>query len=283
MKYYLLWIIPVLLLSCSQKEATEKSTLKPASAYFPKEKTPVLVVGTFHFDYPNLDVSKTQDEDKIDVLKAPKKSEVTELVAYIKKFKPTKIAIEAFPNWEATQKLKAYNSGAYREERDERFQLGIRIAHELKLDTLYAIDSDNLSEDLEKIDSTYIQNLFKDFDFQNEDPYNGYMMDWFKEEGKLAAKTNLLELFKLINSKEWQQYGYGAYLVGDFKLDTNRGADILSIWWYNRNLRIFRNLQKMTAGKNDRLLVIFGNGHASILRQLLDASPEYEFVEFDSL
>ncbi len=283
MKQYALACIAVLLFSCSQKEAFKKSTLKPASAYFPKEKTRVLVVGTFHFDYPNLDVSKTQDADKIDVLKEPKKSEVTELVAYIEKFKPTKIAIEAFPNWEATRKLKAYNSGEYRNERDERFQLGMRIAHELNLDTIYAIDSDNLSEDIEKRDSTYIQNLFKEYDFQNDDPYNGYMMDWFKEEGKLASKTNLLELFKLINSKEWQQYGYGAYLVGDFKLDDNRGADILSIWWYNRNLRIFRNLQKMTAGKDDRILVIFGNGHASIFRQLLEASPEYEFVEFDSL
>jgi len=30
-------------------------------------------------------------------------------------------------------------------------------------------------------------------------------------------------------------------------------------------------------------LVIFGNGHAAILRQLLEASPQYEFVEFSSL
>ena len=93
----------------------------------------------------------------------------------------------------------------------------------------------------------------------------------------------LLEFFKLINSKEWHDYGYGAYLVGDFKLENNRGADYLSIWWYNRNLRIFRNLQKITESENDRILVIFGNGHASIFRQLIEASPEYDFVEFDSL
>ena len=31
------------------------------------------------------------------------------------------------------------------------------------------------------------------------------------------------------------------------------------------------------------ILVIFGNGHAAILRQFLEASPQYEFVEFSSL
>jgi len=270
-----------LLFSCAEQK--KETTLKKASEYFPDEKTQVLVVGTFHFNYPGLDYNKTLEDDKIDVLKEPKKSEVTELVEYIKKFKPNKIAIEAFDKWEATAKLNDYKTGEYRDKRDERYQLGMRIANELQLDTLYAIDSWGLSDHMAETDSLYINNLFKDFDFQNEDPFNQYMTDWFNEESNLPSKTNLLRFFKLINSKEAHEYGYGAYLVGDFKLENYRGADILSIWWYNRNLRVFRNLQKITESKNDRILVIFGNGHASIFRQLLEASPEYDFVEFDSL
>jgi hypothetical protein len=92
-----------------------------------------------------------------------------------------------------------------------------------------------------------------------------------------------LDFLKHLNSKESHQYGFGVYLVGDFKLDNHRGADILSIWWYNRNLRIFRKLQEITEDKNDRILVIIGNGHAEILRQLIESSPEYEFIEFDSI
>jgi hypothetical protein len=92
--------------------------IKNSSTFFPKEKTQVLVVGTFHFDYPGLDVIKTEDKDKIDVLTEPKKSEITELVNYIKKFKPTKIAIEAFPSWKATEKLRKYKNGEYKEKRD---------------------------------------------------------------------------------------------------------------------------------------------------------------------
>lgn len=274
--------VAIICFACN-KQNKNQQIFKPVSKYFPEEKIKVLVVGTFHFDYPGLDAHKTSDEDKIDVLKEPKKSEVTELVEYIKKFKPNKIAIEAFDRWKATEKLKEYKNGEHRDKRDERYQLAMRIANELQLDTLYAIDANTMSEDLEKIDSSYTNSLFKDFDFQSDDPYNKYVYDWITEDEKIIPKVNLLDYFKHFNSKESHQYGYGAYLVGDFKLDNLRGADILASWWYNRNLRIFRKLQEITEGPNDKILVIFGNGHAAILRQLLEASPEYEFVEFDSL
>ena len=273
-----------MIFSCAKKkESPGESKLKPPSEYFPKEKVKVLVVGTFHMDYPGLDVNKTADEDKIDVLVEPKKSEVTELVEYIKAFKPTKIAIEAFQDWKATDKLKGYNKGEFRDERDERFQIAIRLASELKLDTLYSINATSYDEDLLKLDSIYFEKLFRDFDFQSDDPYNEYYQKWFKEETRSISNTNLLEYFKHINSRESHQYGFGVYLVGDFKLDNGRGADILSIWWYNRNLRIFRKLQEITESTKDRILVVFGNGHAEILRQLLESSPEYEFIEFDNI
>lgn len=261
----------------------QSQAIQPASSHFPKERAKVLLVGTFHFGYPNLDAHKTTDDNKIDVLSEPKKSEVTELVSYIKKFKPTKIAIEATPDWKAAEKLARYKQGEFRDKRDERFQLGMRIASEMGLDTIYSLDSNSFTQDLEKRDSVYVDNLFKDFDFQSDDPYNTRFKNWYAYEESLPKKTNLLRYFKHFNSRESHQLGYGAYLTGDFKLDDTRGADILSIWWYNRNLRIFRKLQQITQSPQDRILLIFGNGHAAILRQLLECSPEYEFVEFDSL
>ena len=283
MQYFkFLFILSIFIFSCATKEK-EETLLKPMSDYFPKEKAKVLVVGTFHMDYPGLDAFKTSEEDKIDVLVEPKKSEVTELVEYIKKFKPNKIAIEAYESWNAAEKLKQYKNGEHRDKRDERYQLAIRIANELQLDTIYAIDSGSMTDDLEKIDSSYTKALFKDFDFQSEDVYNQYYKNWFEEEDKIIPKVKLLDYFKHINSRESHHYGYGAYLIGDFKMDNLKGADIISSWWYNRNLRIFRKLQIITESPKDRILVIFGNGHAAILRQLLEASPEYEFVELDSL
>lgn len=273
----------LIVLLFSAAVTAQNQPIKPASSHFPKERAKVLLVGTFHFGYPNLDAHKTTDGNKIDVLAEPKKSEVTELVGYIKKFKPTKIAIEATPDWKAAEKLSRYKKGELRDKRDERFQLGMRIANEMNLDTIYSLDASNFSQDLEKLDSVYAEKMFKDFDFKSDDPYNALFTQWYNYEESLPQKTNLLRYFKHFNSRESHRLGYGAYLTGDFKLDDTRGADILSIWWYNRNLRIFRKLQQITQSPKDRILVIFGNGHAAILRQLLECSPEYEFVEFDSL
>lgn len=210
--------------------------VKSPSSFFGNQKIPVLVVGTFHFNYPNLDVIKIKENDKIDVLSNPKKEEITQIVNYIKKFKPTKIAIEADSSWGATEKLRRYKKGELRDKRDERYQLGIRIAAELNIDTIFSIDAESLDSELIQLDSAYFKNMFKDFDFKTNDTIWKIYKKWFEYEDRLPSKMNLLKYLKRINSREYHRLEYGAYLVGDFKLDNQRGADILSIWWYNRNL-----------------------------------------------
>jgi len=271
------------LLNTSLVFAQKKTVIPSPSSFFPKERAKVLFVGSFHFHYPGLDAHVTANDDKVDVLSENKKREVTELVNYIKKFKPTKIAIEAFPEWKATEKLREYKKGAHRMKRDERYQLGLRIANEMNLDTIYAIDDDSMVSQLMTLDSTYIKKLFKDYDYQSDDPFNKMYKAWYVNEDKLRSKLDLLSYFKYINTRAYHYTGHGAYLVGDFKLPDKRGADALAINWYSRNLRIFRKLQEITEGPADRILVIFGAGHGSILRQLLESSPEYEFIEFDGL
>ena len=287
-RVFFVFLIAFICHSCVKKEAAAdtakgETLLKSPGDYFPKERAQVLVVGTFHFNYPNLDAIKAAEEDKIDVLTEPKKSEVTDLVHYIEKFRPTKIAIEANENWYATRKLREYKEGKYRDQRDERFQLGMRIATELNLDTLYAVDANSMADTLEILNKEYTDALFRDYDFKSDDPLNQMGIDYINEENKLVSKVNLKDYIAHMNSRESHRFGYGFYLIGDFKLGGFRGADVLASWWYNRNVRIFRNIQKMTSGPEDRILLIIGNGHAAVLRQLFECSPEYDFVEFDSL
>ncbi|MDX1463555.1 MAG: DUF5694 domain-containing protein [Marinirhabdus sp.] len=294
MKKIILLPLLLFLFACNTKETntttsseanptTPITELKSPATFFPSERAKVLVVGTFHFDYLGLDEHKTAEDDKIDVLKEPKKSEVTELVEYIKKFKPTKIAIEANPNWDATKKLREYKEGQHRDKRDERYQLAMHVASDLQLDTLYQVNSYSMSQDLYKKDSIFLKSIVGEVDWEYKDPLWGGFEKWMAYDDKIIPKTNLTEYFKYINSEENHQYGYGIYLLGSFKSDNNQGADYLSIWWYNRNLRIFRNIIGITENPEDRIMVIIGNGHAAILRDLFEASPEYEFVEFDSL
>lgn len=259
---------------------------KKPSEYFPDPKTKVLVVGSFHFDYPNQDAHKTEKSDQVDVLEPKTATEVTELINYIKKFKPTKIAIEAWPNWKANEKLKEYKEGKHRDQRDERYQLAMRLATELKLNELYSIDAnsvlDDLTEKFGKTDSLYFKNMLKDYDFLNDDRISKQYNTFIKNTERKNFKS-ILDMFKYMNSKEYHQYEYGAYLTGDFKLREHDGADLLALYWYNRNLRMFRKIQEIPKNAEDRILVIAGNGHATVFRQLFTISPEYDYVEFSSL
>lgn len=272
-----------IILLCLSAWATAQ---KKPSDYFQNPRTKVMVVGTFHFDYPNLDAHKIKKEDQVDVL-APKTSkEVTDLVDYIKKFKPTKIAIEAWPNWNANQKLKEYKEGKLQDKRDERYQLAMRIANELKLDELFSIDAGSILSDLMKqfgkTDSLYFQKLTEGYDYKSDDPVTQLYTNLYKSAEPKNFKS-LLDTFHYMNSKEFHQYGYGAYLSGDFKLRQYDGADILALNWYDRNLRMFRNIQNIPHSNEDKILVIVGNGHAAVLRQFFTFSAEYDFIEFSSM
>jgi len=288
MKSTLLLLSALIFFSCSDTatnttETETKSVLKSASEFYPKDRAQVLVVGTFHFNYPGLDELKTEESDKIDVLKEPKKSEVTDLVAYIKKFKPTKIAIEAHQGYGWNDKFKAYKKGEHRDKRDERYQLAMRIAAETNLDTLYTADATSLKNDLYMRDSTLLNSLTKRIDWELDDPYWPIAEKYFKYREQQIKNTHLIDVFKHLNTRESHNTNFGLYLTGAFATGEGQGADHLSMWWYNRNARIFANIVNITEGPEDRILVIFGNGHAAILRQFFEASPQYDFVEFNSL
>jgi Family of unknown function (DUF5694) len=241
------------------------------------------LVGCFHFDYPDLDAHVTKPEDRLDVLSTSRQREMERLVSYIKRFKPNKIAIEATEEWKATSKLRAYRSGLMELGRDERYQIGFKLAVAMDLDTLYSIDAKNLAQELDVRDQKLVDSLFQDYDFESNDILTRCSKEWFEYEDSLAKHSKLLRYFKHCNSIESHRYGYGTYLIGDFELGDHRGADVLSIWWYNRNLRIYRKIQQLSENSKDRILVIIGNGHASLLRQFLECSPEFELVEFGSL
>ncbi|MBQ0147623.1 MAG: hypothetical protein KBS93_04100, partial [Flavobacteriaceae bacterium] len=77
---------------------------------------------------------------------------------------------------------------------------------------------------------------------------------------------------------------FGAYISGgQFESKKFEGPDALSMFWMNRNLRIFKNIKSINYSKDDRILVIFGLAHIPILKWFFECSPEFEVTEFSSL
>lgn len=285
-------LLLALIASCNPKQqpkeetsqtVTPLDTLKSPRDFYPKERAQVLVVGSFHFEYPGLDKHKAKDDNKIDVLEEPKKSELKALTDYITKFKPNKVAIEARPKWNTMEKYRGYRNGKYTDKRDERYTIAMQVASNMGLDTLYAVDTNSLLDDLFKKDSMLVKSLTNKIDWDAPDPYWDMATGYLDYKDAVIPNMHLLDYFKYMNSVEAHRANYGLYLTGTMGKADGQTADNLSMWWYNRNLRIFSKLVGLTEGPEDRIMVVMGNGHASLLRHLFEASPQYDFVEFSSL
>lgn len=60
------------------------------------------------------------------------------------------------------------------------------------------------------------------------------------------------------------------------------GAD-LPADWYRRNIRIFSNVVRLVDSPNERVLVIFGNGHLGWLRQDFSIDPNVRLRKLGEL
>jgi hypothetical protein len=236
------------------------------------EPAQVLVLGTYHFHNPGLDVVQTEVAD---VLSAQKQAEIAAVVEAIARFRPTRIAVEKLP---ASAHLldslyAAYRAGRHELSRDETQQLGFRLAGRFGHPRLYAFDHGG------------------EFPFgavmqyaQTHDPaFVGFVQ---AELGRITAESNrqqreytVGEILRMANEPRKLAADHGMYMrfarVGAG--DSFVGADLLSKW-YDRNIRMFGNLQRM-AEPGDRVLVIVGSGHAPILRELVTYDPAMSLVE----
>lgn len=285
------FITTALLFSLVQLSAIAQTELPdPDSILIGDKNIPkVLLVGSFHFAYYNLDAHVTEEKDQVKVLSPQRQKEMKDLVEYISRYKPTKIVVESGRNTGyLMHNYRAYQSGQHPLESDEIEQIGFRLLEKFGLDTLYGCDDGTLAWDLydhkdSLIMHPILDSLYEDWDFRSQDPMSLAYSQLYDFSDKYALGHSLLEKFKFMNSVKMYERGYGAYLCGDFTLGDTRGADALAMHWYSRNLRIFRHIQQLNAKPDDRILVLFGAGHMGILYQLFKSSPEFHLVDFDVL
>ncbi len=249
----------------------------------------VFLIGSFHFAYYNFDAHKTDKDAQVDIKSPDKQKQLAELLDYVARFKPTKIVVEGGRNTGYLMKrYRAYRAGTRELGKEETEQIGFRLLEKFHLDTLYGVDDIPLVSSFnDSRDSNLLRpimdSIYKDWDFKSDDPMSKRYTQWYDYKDRVTVKNSLLSFFKYFNSDKVLNRGYGAYLVGDFKLGNTRGADALAMHWESRNLRIFRHIQQITTSPDDRILVLFGQGHIQILKHLFECSPEYKLVKFNDL
>jgi len=234
-------------------------------------KPRVLVLGVFHMDNPNLDYVKSTADD---MLSPRRQAEIRELVDRLKTFQPTKIALEAPAGTTNLQKkYDLYRGGQASLGRDEREQLGFRLAGELRHATVYPVDSPremDIGAVLQAATAAGQGSLAEIL--QKDLACIGQVME------SLSARS-LLEQLRFHNGPESVELNRMYMLLaeaGDAKKPV--GVEQLS-GWYDRNLRIAVNVLRLADSPEDRILVIFGSGHGPLLRHYLRESPRVDLVD----
>ena len=239
----------------------------------------VMVLGTWHFENPGLDLVNVQADD----VRTPKRQcELRAIARALAQFRPTKIMVERVP---ATPDLvdsgfRGYTPAQLVQRKDERVQIGYRLAQVLGHDRVYAID-----EQPSPGEPDYFP-FGRVMQFAQANNQIGRLQAGMAqvEADKKAfeerqARTNLANLLIQTNEPSPWRAGIGGYYemlrVGNTQ--EQPGAE-LNAYWYMRNAKIFGKLMTVTQ-PGDRVLVIFGGSHAYWLRHFAREAIGFQDVD----
>jgi Family of unknown function (DUF5694) len=254
--------VPALALTLAIGRAhTQQSTPQP-------DRAEVLVLGVYHMANPGHDIFNMKADD---VLAPKRQQEIAQLMEVLKRFRPTKIAIEADPWSQRTSKeYSDYLGGKYTLSTNEIDQIGYRLAKELGHQRVYPVDADG------EFPWPRVVNYAKGSGRSKElDTIMGEIGDMVKAQDAYLASHTVLETLLYMNAdaKVAQDVGY-YYREAHFGEGGDwAGADLVADW-FRRNMRIYTNVVKLVDSPNDRILVIFGNGHLGWLREDFASDPE---------
>jgi len=253
-------------LSFGQQAPTEKSSARAE----------VLVLGVYHMANPGRDIFNMQADD---VLSPKRQVELTELLEVLKKFQPTKIAIEADPYGRRRQEYDNYLAGKHTLSRNENDQIGYRLAKELGHKAIYPVDADG------EFPWPRVVNYAKGSGRSKElEAIMAEVGSMVKAQGEYLASHTVLETLLYMNAdakvaENIAFYYREAHLgePGDWA-----GPDLVSDW-FRRNMRIYSNVVKLVDSPNERVLVIYGAGHLGWLRNNFASDPTFRLRKLSEL
>lgn len=242
-------------------------------------QTEIMTLGVFHFSYPNLDAVKTDEKDQVSVLEEPWQIEIQAICKALEEFRPTIIAVEFTPDLQNRMDslFVAYQNNSYSLGKNEVFQLGFRLAKALGLQKVHCVDDTGKHyENTNAIfnDSTRLKKL-TDY-YHNE---RNTLYEVSVSSRKIHSITNA---FIESNHPERIKERLANYLHHPFKYEETMGdftgVDFETGRWFNRNLRIFRNIQRLPYTSEDRILLIIGSEHLNLLNHFFEVSKEFHLV-----
>ena len=226
----------------------------------------VMVLGTWHFDNPGQDVVNVQSED----VRTPRRQcELQAIARALAQFRPTKIMVERVSTSAdlVDSGFRGFTPAQLVQQKDERVQIGYRLAHLLRHDKVYAVDEQPSPGEPDYFPFGRVMQYA-----QTNNQMGRLQAGIAQVEADKKAfeerqrRTNLATLLVETNEPSPWRTGISGYyeMLTVGSAQEQPGAE-LNAYWYMRNAKIFGKL--MTVAKpGDRVLVIFGGSHVYWLR-----------------
>jgi hypothetical protein len=256
------------LLMCLAVAAADAKDDAPAPA-----PAKVMMLGVFHFANPGFDQVKSE---VIDVTTPASQAYLEGLAMRLAGFRPTDVLVECPPAEQARQDaaFAAWRDGAATLTVNEVQQIGFRVAKAAGLARVTCFDEVEVHWNAGPL-----------FEYlEARAPGRKAALDALfasLSERHTGEQTTLPlgRLLALANDPERDRENKALYIVTN-DVDAGAGfvgADASASWW-RRNFRMYANVQR-AATPGRRVLVLAGQGHTAILRDLLAIDGEREAEE----
>jgi len=257
----------------AQPASTPTTTPAPPPAQT-SERPSILILGTVHLSGETSDLMSPTVPD---ILGAKHQREMVEMVEALKRYQPTKIAIEATPEsiGKVNERYQAFLKGEYKLKADEIDQIAFRLAKALGQSRLYPADS-KLDMDFDGVMGAAAKN--------GQQPIVDQAMQSGQavvaEIGQHLKTGSLGQIYRYLNAPETLAAGHRPYLyfaqIGTAA--DPKGAEMIA-GWYRRNLLIYGNLVRLLDSPRERLFLLIGQGHAKLLSEYIAESPNLRLAE----
>lgn len=246
------------------------------------EPIQVMVLGVPHLDNPGRDMNNA----RIDPVTTPEKqAQLARIAADLARFRPTAVAIERVapdPSTMIDAQFADYRPDWLASRPDERVQIGYRLAALADVTRVYAVDEKDREGQptyfpFEAV-ATWAEANGRMADLQAlNGPVREFLADMERRQrtetlGSLLAESNAPDA-PMSSANAAMYYRFLPFGSGD----AQPGAE-LNGRWYTRNAVIFAKLMQV-ARPGDRIVLMFGAGHAYWLRHFASTTPGYVLVE----
>jgi len=274
-KSILFVIVSFFIFSCNKTTETKsKEDGEHKKIELISNKIKVLNFATFHMGFTNDALSidfDENDEKKID--------SVRQIAKLLSVFKPTVIIVETTPNYnkilQENYSIYVKDSSITFKDQNEVELLAFELGRLSETKRIYGIDHKleynyNINNDLtNKIDSLTF-NTFQANPFASIPELN-----IFEENLSLMEKLRRMNHPKFLDFLIIANADMLTFVGSEEGFE---GADEAAKY-YQRNLRIYSNLNRIQLTRQDRVFILSGGSHTAFLNEFMKRSPKYEVVK----